>query len=145
MGLGSFFGTYTPRMDDKGRVTLPARYREDFSLGVMVSRGQDRCLYVFTPDGFAEHTKGVVDAPLTDQRARGFQRYLLANSDQQTLDGQGRITVPARMREYAGLVRDVVVLGVGHRLELWDAQTWADYEAAQEADYIDPAAELPVV
>ncbi|MTD16519.1 division/cell wall cluster transcriptional repressor MraZ [Nakamurella sp. YIM 132087] len=139
MALTGFFGTYTPRMDDKGRVTLPARYRGTFTDGVMVARGQDHCLYVFTPEGFAEHAASAIDAPITDQRARGYQRYLLANADQQIPDGQGRISVPARMREYAGLVKDVVVVGVGRRMELWDADRWAAYEAAQEADYADPS------
>jgi len=133
-----FFGTYTPRMDDKGRVTLPARYRDEFSAGVMVMRGQDHCLYVFTPDGFAEHAEDAINAPITDQRARGYQRYMLANSDEQRPDSQGRIGIPARMREYAQLDKDVVVVGIGRRMEIWDAEVWAAYEAGQEATYAEP-------
>lgn len=133
-----FLGTSTPRLDDKGRLTLPARYRDDFRAGVVVARGQDHCLYVFTPEGFADHAANAINAPITNQRARGYQRYLLGHAEQQVPDAQGRITVPSRMREYAGLVKDAVVVGVGKRLEVWDAERWTQYEAAQEADYADP-------
>ncbi|WP_188943763.1 division/cell wall cluster transcriptional repressor MraZ [Nakamurella endophytica] len=133
-----FVGTYTPRLDDKGRVTLPAKYRDAFAPGVAVSRGQDHCLYVFTPDGFQRFAEPAITASVTDQGARAFQRYLLANTDEQRPDAQGRISIPARMREYAGLVKDVVILGVGDRMEIWDAQAWADYEAAQEAAFAQP-------
>ena len=136
--LQGFFGTYTPRMDDKGRVTLPARYRENFATGAMLVRGQDHCLYVFTPEGFEEFAESAINAPITDQRARGYQRYMLANTDEQRLDAQGRISIPARMREYAGLSKDLVITGVGLRMEIWDATEWQEYEAPQEAAYAEP-------
>jgi MraZ protein len=104
--LKGFYGTYTPRMDDKGRVTLPARYREAFAGGAMIVRGQDHCLYVFTPEGFEEFAESAINAPITDERARGYQRYMLANTDEQRPDAQGRISITARMREYAGLTKD---------------------------------------
>jgi len=144
-GLGlfkGFLGTFTPRMDDKGRVTLPARYRETFAPGVMVVRGQDHCLYLFTPDGFDDFAEEAINAPITDERARGYQRYMLSNTDDQRPDAQGRISIPARMREYAGLTKDVVIAGVGKRMEIWDAAEWANYEAAQEAGYASPAKDL---
>lgn len=136
--LKGFFGTYTPRMDDKGRVTLPARYREQFAGGVMLVRGQDHCLYAFTVDGFAEFAEAAINAPITDERTRGYQRYMLANTDEQRPDAQGRISVPARMREYAGLTKDIVVTGVGLRMEIWDAAEWEAYQARQEAAYAAP-------
>lgn len=133
-----FVGTYTPRMDDKGRVTVPAKYREVFAPGVMLARGQDHCLYLFTPAGFDDFAADVITAPITDARARGYQRVLLANTDEQRPDAQGRISVPARMRDYAGLTKDVVVTGVGTRMELWDAQEWERYEALHEETYAVP-------
>jgi len=136
--LQGFFGTYTPRMDDKGRVTLPARYRDNFATGAMLVRGQDHCLYVFTPEGFEEFAESAINAPITDERARGYQRYMLANTDEQRLDAQGRISIPARMREYAGLSKDLVITGVGLRMEIWDATEWQEYEARQEAAYAAP-------
>lgn len=134
-----FYGTFTPRMDDKGRVTIPARYRDEFRSGAMLVRGQDRCLYLFTTEGFDAFAESVINADVTDERARGFQRYMLANSDEQTPDLQGRIGVPGRMRDYASLDKDVVVVGVGRRMELWDADLWTAYENAHEDEYAAPA------
>lgn len=133
-----FYGTYTVRMDDKGRVTLPARYRESFANGVMVARGQDHCLYVFTDEGFETFADDAINAPITDERARGYQRYMLANADDQRPDAQGRITVAPRMRDYAKLTKDLVITGIGLRMEIWDAAEWEAYEARQEAAYATP-------
>ena len=133
-----FYGTYTPRMDDKGRVTLPAKYRESFKNRVMLVRGQYHCIYVFTPEGFEEFAEAAINAPITDERARGYQRYMLANTDEQRPDAQGRITITPRMREYARLTKDLVITGIGLRMELWDADEWAAYEAQQEAAYAAP-------
>ncbi len=133
-----FYGTYTVRMDDKGRVTLPARYRDTFANGVMLARGQDHCLYVFTHEGFETFADDAINAPITDERARGYQRYMLANTDEQRPDTQGRVSIPPRMREYARLAKDLVIAGVGHRMEIWDAAEWEAYEAQQEAAYAAP-------
>jgi MraZ protein len=105
---------------------------------VMVVRGQDHCLYLFTPEGFEEFAEAAINAPITDERARGYQRYMLANTDEQRPDAQGRITVTPRMREYAHLTKDLVITGIGLRMELWDAGQWAAYEAQQEAAYAAP-------
>ncbi len=136
--LSGFYGTYTPRMDDKGRVTLPARYRDAFATGAMVVRGQDHCLFVFTHEGFEKFAANAIEASITDEKARGFQRYMLANTDEQRPDSQGRITIPARMREYARLSKDLVITGIGLRMEIWDAAEWQAYEARQEAAYAAP-------
>ncbi|MEJ7651433.1 division/cell wall cluster transcriptional repressor MraZ [Nakamurella sp. A5-74] len=138
MATAGFFGTYTPRMDDKGRVTLPARYRDQFAGGVMLVKGQDHCVYVLTRDGFEQFAADAIKADVTDERARGFQRYMLANTDEQTPDGQGRVSVPVRMRQYAQLSKDVVIVGAGLRMEIWDAAEWERYEARQEAAYASP-------
>jgi MraZ protein len=134
--MGSkFYGTFTPRLDDKGRITLPARYRGAFTDGAMVVRGVSRCLYVFTTDGFEEFAEDAINAPVTDADRIGPARYMLANSDFQTVDAQGRITLTGRMREYAGLGKDVVLTGQGKRMEVWNADRWERYEAAQESGY----------
>lgn len=133
-----FYGTFTPRLDDKGRVTLPARYRGAFTDGAMVVRGDSRCLYVFTTEGFDMFAEDSINASVKDPQRIGPARYMLANSDSQTPDAQGRINLSARMREYAELGKDVVLTGQGRRMEIWNAERWARYEAAQEAAYIDP-------
>lgn len=133
-----FSGSAEVRMDDKGRVTLPARYRAAFSAGVMLTKGQDRCLYVFTEDGFERFAAGAIDADITDEKARGFQRYLLANTEAIEPDGQGRIGIPARMREYAGLTKNVVVAGAGRRMEIWNADEFAAYQSEHESPFVSP-------
>jgi MraZ protein len=137
---GGFYGTFTPRLDDKGRLTLPARYRGAFVDGAMVVRGDMRCLYVFTQDGFDTFAEEAINAPVTDPQRIGPARYMLANSDFQSLDAQGRIMLTGRMRDYAGLGKDVVLTGQGKRMEIWNAERWAEYEADQEPTYINPNA-----
>ncbi len=136
--LTGFFGTYTPRMDDKGRITLPAKYRDRLKGGVVLMRGQDHTLFVLTPEGFEEFAHRAIHAEVTDEKQIGFQRYMLANTEDQRPDAQGRITIPARMREYANLSKDVVINGAGLRMEIWSADAWTRYEAEQEAAYASP-------
>jgi MraZ protein len=133
-----FYGTFTPRLDDKARLTLPHRYKKAFDEGAMVVRGRSRCLYVFTVEGFDAFAEEAINANVTDPVAIGQARYMLANSDLQVPDAQGRILLTARMREFAALDRDVVLTGQGHRMEIWDAARWTAYEDEQEALYVDP-------
>ncbi len=139
MAIRDFFaGSSDVRMDDKGRVTLPARYRPPLLAGVMLVTGQDRCLYVFTEDGFESFADAAINADITDEKARGFQRYMLANTEQQVPDAQGRISIPARMRQYAGLTKDVVISGAGRRVEIWNAAEFVTYQAEHETPYSSP-------
>lgn len=136
---GGFYGMFTPRLDDKGRITLPALYRKDFADGAMVVRGDTKCLYVFTAAAFEDFAQEAVNTPVTDIRRIGPARYMLANSEPQMPDGQGRILLSVRMRDYAELGRDVVLTGQGRRMEIWNTDRWAGYEAEQEPAYIDPS------
>ena len=140
MAFSGFVGTYTPRLDDKGRVTLPAKYRDKLAGGVVLMRGQDHTLYVLTTEGFETFADRAINAEITDAKQIGFQRYMLANTEDQRPDAQGRISIPAKMREYAGLGKDVVINGAGLRMEIWAADAWARYEAEQEAAYASPEA-----
>ena len=130
-----FLGTYSPRLDDKGRLFLPAKFRERMSDGLVVTRGQERCLYVFPMDEFLKVTQQMQAAPTTSKAVRDFTRVFLSGASDEVPDKQGRVTIPANLREYAGLDRDVVVVGVDTRFEIWDAATWDDYVAEQEAAF----------
>jgi MraZ protein len=130
-----FLGTYTPRLDDKGRLTLPAKFRDDLRGGCMVTKGQDHCLYVFTREAFTEMATKVASAPLTSESARAFQRNLFSGTDEQNPDGQGRIAITPELRRYAGLAKDCVVIGAFTRVEIWDAQAWQSYQEQHEDDY----------
>lgn len=131
-----FSGTYSLRLDDKGRVTVPVKYRPQFAEGAVVGRGRGvRCLYLHTPEGHDTFAEPYLAARSGGDPAEGLARYMLANSEDQPMDGQGRVTLTTRMRDYAGLSKDIVLIGFGDRLEVWDAELWAAYEAAQEGPY----------
>lgn len=136
--FSGFLGTYSPRMDDKGRITLPAKYRERLAKGIVLVKGQDHTLYLLTEEGFEQFAHRAINAEVTDRAQIGFQRYMLANTEDQRPDAQGRITIPAKMREYAGLGKDIVLNGAGLRMEIWAADRWAAYEQEQEAAYAEP-------
>ena len=127
-----FLGTHTPRLDDKGRLFLPARFREEVADGVVVTKGQERCLFVFTKAEFAAKAEKLQQAPLSAKAARDYARVLFGSASAEVPDRQGRITLPAALRTYAGLTRDCVVVGANTRLEIWDAAAWSAYDAAQD-------------
>ncbi|MBK7721673.1 MAG: division/cell wall cluster transcriptional repressor MraZ [Austwickia sp.] len=137
-----FLGTHYPRLDDKGRLILPAKYRGALAQGLVVTRGQERCLYVFPEEAFTSYANQVISAPMTSKTARDFRRMLLSGAHDEVPDKQGRITIPAHLREYAGLDRDVAVIGNGDNLEIWDSQAWDGYRAESEPVYANQSEEV---
>ncbi|NUR58335.1 MAG: division/cell wall cluster transcriptional repressor MraZ [Catenulispora sp.] len=137
-----FLGTYTPSLDDKGRLILPARFREELAAGLVVTKGQERCLAVWTAAGFAELTEqmrsaarpGPADAVI-GRSSRDYHRVFFASAYDCVPDSQGRIVIPVPLRQYAGLTRECVVIGADTRLEIWDAEAWADYLSQAESAY----------
>ena len=127
-----FLGTHAPRLDDKGRLILPAKFRDDLADGLVITKGQERCLVVWTRDGFAAYAESLRSAGPTQERARAYSRVLFASAHDDLADKQGRITIPAPLREYAGLTRDCAVVGSDTRIEIWDASAWESYLVAQE-------------
>ena len=130
--MARFVGTYTPKLDDKGRLTLPAKFRDALSGGVMVTRSQDHSLSVYRAEEFDVIADRAVAASRNDPEARAFLRYFFAGADEQRLDGQGRVSLSAEHREYAELSKECVVIGSYDHLEIWDAQKWREYQEAHE-------------
>jgi MraZ protein len=137
-----FLGTHAPRLDEKGRLFLPAKYREELAGGVVITKGQERCLFVFPQEEFARITEALSTAPVTAKSVRDYSRVFFASASDELPDKQGRITVPAALRGYAGLQRDCVVIGANTRLEIWDTQAWETYLAAQEDSFAEAAEEV---
>ncbi|HTU73052.1 MAG TPA: division/cell wall cluster transcriptional repressor MraZ [Trebonia sp.] len=137
-----FLGTHAPKLDDKGRLFLPAKYRDELSGGVVITKGQERCLYVFPIEEFTRITEALRDEPVTAKGVRDKIRILFASASDEVPDKQGRITVPPSLRTYAGLTRDCAVIGANTRLEIWDAEAWEAYLAAQEDSYSDADEEV---
>jgi MraZ protein len=135
-------GTYTPKLDDKGRVILPAKFREDLAGGIVVTRGQERCLYVFSTAEFQRVTERIREAPLSNKQARDFMRMFLSGASDEMPDSQNRITVPQPLRAYAGLTKELVVTGVGAHAEIWNADAWNAYAEANEDSYSEMEQEV---
>ena len=138
-----FLGTHTPRLDDKGRLALPARFRSDLEGGLVITKGQERCLFVFPMAEFSRITELLRTAPVTQRSVRDYSRVFFASASHEVPDGQGRITVPAQLRDYAGLSKDCVVIGANSRVEVWDAQAWQSYLDNTEQSFADAEEVLP--
>jgi MraZ protein len=137
-----FLGTHSPRLDDKGRLFLPAKYRDELANGLVLTKGQERCLYVFPVSEFGRITEALRTAPVTAKAVRDYSRVFFASASDEIPDRQGRITIPPSLREYAGLDRDCAVIGANTRLEIWDAVAWASYLDRQEDAFSDASQEV---
>lgn len=139
-------GTYTPKIDAKGRVALPAKFRTHLGNGFVMSRGQEHCVYILPMTEFQRMTIQIQHASMSNKSARDYLRVFLSGAVDQQPDKQGRIVVPPMLREYAHLSSSIVVIGVGTRAEIWDQQTWETYLAEREPEYADIADDvLPAV
>ena len=135
-------GTYEPKLDDKGRVILPAKFWDELAPGLVITRGQERCLYVFSEREFESLHEKIRQAPVTSKQARDFLRLFLSGASQERPDTQHRVTIPGTLREYAGLDRELTVIGAGSRAEIWDTETWNTYYQSTESDFINTAEEV---
>jgi MraZ protein len=137
-----FLGTYAPKLDEKGRVILPAKFRDELASGMVVTRGQERCLYVFSQREFESIHEKMRTAPVTSKQSRDFMRLFLSGANQETPDKQNRVTIPANLRDYAGLDRDLTVIGAGNRAEIWDTEAWTTYYEGAESDFANITEEV---
>jgi len=137
-----FLGTHTPRLDDKGRLFLPAKFRDQLERGLVVTRGQERCLFVFPIAEFEQVTTAMREAPTTNRNVRDFMRVFLSGASDEVPYKQGRVTIPAHLRQYAGLTKDCTVIGQGSRIEVWDTDAWTTWLAEHEQAYSDTSEEV---
>ena len=137
-----FFGTYTPKLDDKGRLILPAKFRDQLAGGLMVTRGQEHCLYVWPQAEVERITERLREAPVSNKATRDYVRMFSSASSDEVPDKQGRITVPPKLREWANLSKDVVVIGAMNRLEIWDEVAWEAYSESQEESFAELSDEV---
>lgn len=129
-----FIGEYQHSIDEKGRMAIPVKFRADLSKGAVVTRGLDRCLFVYTVDAWKVLAEKLMNLPLSQSKSRAFARLMLAGAMDVELDKQGRIILPEYLREYASVKKGVVVAGLYDRLEIWDQSAWQTYTAATEKD-----------
>ena len=125
-------GEYKHNLDTKGRVAIPAKFIDKFISGAIVTRGLDRCLFVFGKAEWETLAQKIISLPLAQSDSRAFARLMLSGATDVELDSQGRILLPDSLRSYAGLKKEIVVTGMYTRVELWDADTWNAYKTKTE-------------
>ena len=130
-----FLGEYQHTLDPKGRVILPAVFREQLQEGLVMTVGLDHCLTVHPVADWERVVEGLRTLRTTDRRERMFARMITSSAHAETLDRQGRVTIPSRLRGYASLDKDVAVIGADSRVELWDAAAWDAYRDQGMADF----------
>lgn len=128
-------GTHTPRLDDKGRLVLPAKFRDELAAGVVLTKGQDRCVVLWPAAEFEQYAARLNEASRSNAAARAYLRVLFSSAFDQIPDKQGRISVPANLRGYADLDGEVVVAGNGGTCEIWEPQAWQRYLEQQESAF----------
>jgi MraZ protein len=127
-----FIGEFAHTFDDKGRLTIPAKFRDELAGGVVVTRGIDRCLLAFPRAVWDALAERIAKLPLTERNARNFKRHMFSGAADFVPDRQGRVLIPQGLREYAQLDGEAVVIGLYDRLEIWDPLQWANIKAEVE-------------
>ncbi|MCX6702956.1 MAG: division/cell wall cluster transcriptional repressor MraZ [Candidatus Wolfebacteria bacterium] len=138
----NFIGEFKHNLDQKGRMAIPSKFRQKLSGGAIITRGLDRCLFVFTTTEWETLAQKLISLPLTQANSRAFVRLMLSGAADVDIDKQGRILVPDYLRDYAGLNKEVTVTGVYNRFEIWDAGSWKQYRAKTESQSDEIAEKL---
>lgn len=127
-------GQYNHNVDDKGRLSVPAKFREELGMSFIVTKGLDNCLFAYSKEEWAKFEEKLKSLPLTNPNARNFIRFFFAGATECEIDKQGRINLPQSLREYAGLTKEVSVIGVLTRVEIWDKEKWNNYTSPENMD-----------
>ncbi len=134
-----FMGEYEHSLDNKGRLIIPAKFREGLGSPFVVTRGLDNCLFAFAGEEWSALEEKLRALPMTKADVRSFVRFLFSGATECELDKQGRIVLPANLREYAGIEKDVAVIGVSSRVEIWDKSRWAAYATGAATSFAEIA------
>ena len=136
-----FMSEYNHTVDAKGRLIIPSKFREILGDEFVISKGMDGCLFVYANDDWKAFEEKLTSLPLINKEARQFARFFLAGAAQVEVDKQGRILLPASLRSFANLDKDVVLVGVGSRIETWDKEKYEALSADENMDDIANAME----
>lgn len=128
-----FLGDHQHTLDAKGRVSLPAKFRAQMTGKIVVAKGLDKCLYVYPADEYTRFVSTLLGRNDFDEKTRKVRRFFMAGAVETELDSAGRVSLPANLREYANLSKDVAVTGSGDRIEIWDAAAWDEYRTGGES------------
>ena len=138
------YGEFRHSLDAKGRVFIPARWKDELKGTVVVTKGLDRCLYVMPKETFEAHAARINEQPLTQAKIRQYSRLIYSGSSEEPVDRSNRISILPNLREYAGLEKEVVWVGLSNRAELWTPKEWERYRAEAEKEYEATAEQLEI-
>ncbi len=132
-GMFMFIGEYHHTIDEKGRIIIPAKFRDSLGENFVITRGIENCLFVYSQENWAKITDKLNSLPFTKKDARTFNRFFMSGATDVELDKQGRVNLPAPLIAYASLIKDCVVIGTGDRLEIWSQEAWdAFFDSTKE-------------
>ena len=129
-----FSGTYQNSLDSKGRVVIPAKFRDELGEVLVINKGLDSCLFVFPASEWLIFRDKLKKVPLTSREGRAFTRYFFASATECDMDKQGRLTIPPSLREHAKIDKELITIGVDSRVEIWSREAWEAYNDIPELD-----------
>ena len=138
-------GEYEHSLDDKGRVIMPVKLRADIGERFIITKGLDGCLFVFSQLEWSNFERKLKELPLTNKNARDFVRFFLSGAIESELDKQGRFLIANNLREYANITKEVVIIGVGTRLEIWNKEKWKKYNSDENISPDDIAENMTML
>jgi MraZ protein len=134
-----FMGEYTHNMDKKGRLIIPAKIRDELEEKFVITRGLDNCLFLYPMPEWKKLEEKLTSLPMTSKNARNFVRFFFSGANECELDKQGRVSLPLNLRDFAQFEREIVIVGLANRLELWAKEKWDSYLGEVEESYEDIA------
>ncbi len=129
-----FLGEFEHNIDDKGRLTIPAKFRDELEGGVVITRGLDGCLWAYSRSEWEVVAEKIAKMPTTNRAARNFARFMFSSAFDSVPDRQGRVLVPQNLREYAGITNETIIIGVMNRVEIWQPTKWNEVVDEVEDD-----------
>lgn len=137
-------GEYRRAIDAKGRLILPREYRQELGSGVIVTKGLDNCLFLYPFKEWERLVERIQEMPSGSESTRIFTRLFFPNANQLVPDGQGRIMIPAHLRQMAGLTKEVVIVGLANKAEVWNPENWKDYGSVHGEKFESAASEIGI-
>lgn len=135
-------GEYNHNIDEKGRVSVPAKFREDLGSTFIVTKGLDNCLFAYSKEEWQTFETKLKALPMTNINARNFVRFFFSGATECEIDKQGRINIPQNLREYANFSKELCVIGVSTRVEIWDREKWQNYTSPENMDVDEIASQM---
>lgn len=130
-----FLGEYQHSLDIKARVIVPAKFREELGPKFVATKGLDHCIFLYPMDEWTVIENKIRSLPFTRTDVRSFARFFFSGASELEIDKQGRVLLPQNLREYANIEKELVIIGVGARVEIWSSETWASYNQTTESSY----------